>query len=142
MISLPTGMRVWFVAAERHRREEWHGRSCGDRAGGLGERPFSRDVFVLRGRRGNLIKLPWWSDDLINLYATRLERGRFLWPQAAGSVAHLTVAHLSMLLVGIDLRQPATFCSHNRGVNRTACRPTLLRAKAVRLQKNATKSVI
>jgi transposase len=40
------------------------------------------------------------------LLAKRLDRGRFVWPQAmAGSVA-LTPAQLSMLLEGIDWRMP------------------------------------
>jgi transposase len=38
--------------------------------------------------------------------AKRLERGRFIWPQAhSGSVA-LSAAQLSMLLEGIDWRHP------------------------------------
>ena len=42
----------------------------------------------------------------MNLYAKRLERGRFIWPQAvAGSIA-MTAAQLSMLLEGIDWRRP------------------------------------
>jgi len=41
----------------------------------LGERPFSGDVFVFRGKRGDLLKLLWWSGDGMNLYAKRLERG-------------------------------------------------------------------
>jgi len=73
----------------------------------LGERPFSGDVFVFRGRRGDLVKLVWWSGDGMNLYAKRLERGRFVWPQAASGAVHLSPAQLSMLLEGIDWRRPA-----------------------------------
>jgi transposase len=54
----------------------------------LGERPFSGDVFVFRAKRGDLIKLLWWSGDGLNLYAKRLERGRFLWPQAANGAVY------------------------------------------------------
>jgi transposase len=40
------------------------------------------------------------------LLTKRLERGRFIWPQAdSGSVA-LSAAQLSMLLEGIDWRRP------------------------------------
>ena len=40
------------------------------------------------------------------LLTKRLERGRFVWPQAdTGSVA-LSAAQLSMLLEGIDWRRP------------------------------------
>lgn len=72
----------------------------------LGERPYSGDVFIFRGRRGDLLKLLWWSGDGMNLYAKRLERGRFVWPQATGGVVHLSGAQLSMLLEGIDWRRP------------------------------------
>ena len=41
------------------------------------------------------------------LWYKRLERGRFVWPQATGGVVSLTPAQLSMLLEGIDWRRPA-----------------------------------
>ena len=40
------------------------------------------------------------------LFAKRLERGRFLWPQAKDGSVVLTPAQLSMLLEGIDWRAP------------------------------------
>lgn len=42
----------------------------------------------------------------MNLYVKRLERGRFVWPQAATGIVHLSAAQLSMLLEGIDWRRP------------------------------------
>jgi hypothetical protein len=68
----------------------------------LQQSPFSGHVFVFRGRRGDLIKLLWWSGDGMNLYLKRLERGRFVWPQAQSGTVHLSAAQLSMLLEGID----------------------------------------
>jgi len=68
--------------------------------------PYSGHVFAFRGRRGDLIKLLWSDGDGMCLLIKRLERGRFVWPQAdSGSVA-LSVAQLSMLLEGIDWRRP------------------------------------
>jgi transposase len=40
------------------------------------------------------------------LFAKRLERGRFVWPQARSGTVSLTRAQLSMLLKGIDWRRP------------------------------------
>jgi transposase len=40
------------------------------------------------------------------LFAKRLERGRFVWPQATEGTVALTRAQLSMLLEGIDWRRP------------------------------------
>ena len=72
----------------------------------LSENPFSGHIFVFRGRRGDLVKLLWFDGDGLCLFAKRLERGRFVWPQAdSGSVA-LSAAQLSMLLEGIDWRRP------------------------------------
>lgn len=42
----------------------------------------------------------------MNLFAKRLERGRFVWPQASEGKAHLSAAQLAMLLEGIDWRHP------------------------------------
>ena len=73
----------------------------------LAEDPFAGHVFAFRGRRGDLVKLLWFDGDGLCLFVKRLERGRFVWPQAnSGSVA-LSAAQLSMLLEGIDWRRPA-----------------------------------
>ena len=73
----------------------------------LKENPFSGQVFVFRGKRGDLIKLLWWDGDGLCLFAKRLERGRFVWPKAESGTVALTQAQLSMLLEGIDWRRPA-----------------------------------
>jgi transposase len=45
-------------------------------------------------------------EDVSCLFAKRLERGRFIWPQATSGTVSLTQAQLSMLLEGIDWRRP------------------------------------
>ncbi|MGO4382539.1 IS66 family insertion sequence element accessory protein TnpB [Pseudoduganella sp. RAF53_2] len=66
----------------------------------------SNGMFVFRGRRCDLVKLLWWDGDGLCLFAKRLERGRFIWPQASNGSVALTQAQLSMLLEGIDWRRP------------------------------------
>ena len=73
----------------------------------LGQDPFSGHLFVFRGRRGDLLKVLFWDGQGLCLFAKRLERGRFVWPQAKDGVVTLTPAQLSMLLEGIDWRMPA-----------------------------------
>jgi transposase len=90
MIGLPAGTKVWLAAGTTDMRSD----------------PFSGHVFVFRGRRGDLIKLLWWTGDGLCLLAKRLERGRFIWPQASSGSVALTQAQLSMLLEGIDWRRP------------------------------------
>ena len=67
--------------------------------------PLSGHVFVFRGRRGDTIKILWHDGDGLCLLAKRLERGRFVWPQAKEGTVSLTRAQLSMLLEGIDWRR-------------------------------------
>lgn len=66
--------------------------------------PHGGHLFVFRGRRGDLVKLLWSDGDGLCLLAKRLERGRFVWPQADSGAVLLTMAQLSMLLEGIDWR--------------------------------------
>ena len=48
----------------------------------------------------------WFDGQGLMLLAKRLERGRFIWPQASSGSVSLTPAQLSMLLEGIDWRMP------------------------------------
>ena len=105
MIGLSTGTRVWLAAGVTDMRKGMNGLAAIVQLA-LGEQPFSGDVFVFRGRRGDQVKLVWWSGDGMNLYIKRLERGRFVWPQATSGAVHLSRAQLSMLLEGIDWRAP------------------------------------
>ncbi|MGH6675854.1 MAG: IS66 family insertion sequence element accessory protein TnpB, partial [Xanthobacteraceae bacterium] len=63
-------------------------------------------VFIFRGRRGDIVKCLWFDGDGLCLFAKRLEKGRFIWPQAAEGTVSLSRAQLSMLLEGIDWRRP------------------------------------
>ena len=58
-------------------------------------------------KSGDLIKVLFWDGQGLCLFAKRLERGRFIWPQAKDGAVTLTPAQLSMLLEGIDWRMPA-----------------------------------
>ncbi|TAM48848.1 MAG: transposase [Paraburkholderia sp.] len=105
MISLPTGTRVWLVTGVTDMRCGFQGLAAKVLTA-LEDNALSGNVFIFRGRRGDLVKLMWATEDRLWLLAKRLERGRFVWPQADGGKVHLTAAQLSMLLEGIDWRQP------------------------------------
>lgn len=105
MIGLPAGTKVWLAAGTTDMRSGFNGLAAKVQTA-LEEDPFSGHVFVFRGRRGDLIKLLWWTGDGLCLLAKRLERGRFVWPQATNGSVALTQAQLSMLLEGIDWRRP------------------------------------
>jgi transposase len=105
MIGLPAGTSIWIAAGFTDLRRGFTGLS-GMVQTTLQQSPFSGHVFVFRGRRGDLIKMLWWDGDGLCLFAKRLERGRFIWPQATSGTVSLTRAQLSMLLEGIDWRRP------------------------------------
>lgn len=105
MIALPGGTRVWLAAGVTDMRKGMDG-LAGLAQTALAENPFSGHIFVFRGRRGDLVKLLWFDGDGLCLFAKRLERGRFVWPQATNGSVSLTSAQLSMLLEGIDWRRP------------------------------------
>ena len=105
MIGLPAGTRIWIAAGMTDMRCGFQGLAAKVQAV-LQEQPHGGDVFIFRGRRGDLIKILWATSDGLWLLAKRLDRGRFVWPQADSGKIQLTQAQLSMLLEGIDWRQP------------------------------------
>ena len=106
MIGPPANTRVWLVAGHTDMRKGFDGLAAIVQTA-LAVNPFEGHVFVFRGRRGDLIKLLWFDGQGLLLLAKRLERGRFIWPQATEGRVVLTAAQLSMLLEGIDWRMPA-----------------------------------
>lgn len=104
MISLPTGTQIWIAAGVTDLRRGFTGLS-GMVQTVLKGNPFSGHIFLFRGRRGDLIKMLWFDGDGLCLFAKRLERGRFVWPQVTSGTVSLTRAELAMLLEGIDWRR-------------------------------------
>ena len=105
MIGLAAHTRVWLAAGRTDMRKGFDGLAALAQTT-LAQAPFSGHVFVFRGRRGDIVKLLWWTGDGLCLLAKRLERGRFIWPQATSGTVSLSQAQLSMLLEGIDWRRP------------------------------------
>lgn len=103
MICLPA--RIWLACGITDMRKGFDGLAALVQLQ-LAEDPFSGQLFVFRGRRGDRVKLLWWDGDGLCLFAKRLEHGRFVWPQAMSGSVHLSTAQLSMLLEGIDWRRP------------------------------------
>ena len=102
---IPSGTRIWLVAGVTDMRRGFDGLAALVQQT-LGANPFGGQVFLFRGRRGDLVKLLWWDGDGLCLFAKRLERSRFIWPKATEGSLHLSAAQLSMLLEGIDWRRP------------------------------------
>jgi transposase len=105
MIPVPAGVRVWLAAGHTDMRKGFDGLAM------LVQETLKRDphdgqLFVFRGKRGDLIKLIWHDGQGMCLFAKRLERGRFIWPATNGEAVTITAAQLGYLLEGIDWRAP------------------------------------
>jgi transposase len=105
MIAVPASVRIWLAAGVTDLRRGFDGLAALVQTQ-LAEDVFSGQIFVFRGRRGDLLKVLWHDGDGMCLFAKRLERARFVWPQATSGTVALTSAQLSMLLEGIDWRRP------------------------------------
>jgi transposase len=101
MITPGAGVRIWVAAGVTDMRRGFDGLAAMVQQQ-LGQDPFSGALFLFRGRRGHLLKILAWDGQGLVLYAKRLERGKFVWPQAKEGVVSLTPAQLSMLTEGID----------------------------------------
>ena len=105
MIPIPSGVKVWIATGVTDMRRGMNGLSLQVQEA-LGRDPHAGDLYVFRGRRGDLIKMLWHDGLGLSLYAKRLERGRFIWPSAAAGVVAITSAQLGYLLEAIDWRNP------------------------------------
>ena len=77
MIGPPAGTRIWLAAGFTDLRRGFDGLAALVQTR-LDADPFSGQVFVFRGRRGDRIKILWWDGDGLCLFAKRLESGRFV----------------------------------------------------------------
>jgi transposase len=105
MIPISSGVRVWIATGHTDMRRGMNSLAL------LVQEAFKRnphggDLYVFRGRSGSLIKILWHDGIGMSLYAKRLERGRFIWPQATDGVISISMSQLAYMLDGIDWRNP------------------------------------
>ena len=70
MIPVPGGVRVWLATGVTDMRRGMHTLSLQVQEG-LGHDPNAGDLYVFRGRRGDLIKI-LWNDGIGTEYTTLL----------------------------------------------------------------------
>lgn len=73
---------------------------------GLQRDPHAGDLYMFRGRRGDLLKILWHDGLGMSFYAKRLGCGRFVWPTPTDSMVAVTAAQLDYTLEGIDWGHP------------------------------------
>ena len=105
MMLPPSGVRVWLATGATDMRRGMNSLALQVQQA-LQRDPFAGDLYVFRGKRGDLLKILWHDGLGMSLYAKRLERGRFIWPSPADGVVAITAAQLGYMLEGIDWRHP------------------------------------
>src|SRR3954451_20964037 len=105
MIPVPSGVRVWLAVGRTDMRRGMNGLALQVQEAPQRD-PHAGDLFVFRGRRGDLIKVIWHDGVGMSLYAKRLEKWRFTWPSPTDVVEAISAAQLAYMLVGIAWRNP------------------------------------
>src|ERR1700704_594263 len=94
MIAIPGNVRVWLATGHTDMRRRFPSLARLVQEG-LKRDPHIGDLYVFRGRRGDLIKIIWHDGEGACLFTKRLERGRFLWPSLTDGVVTISVAQLA-----------------------------------------------
>jgi transposase len=101
MIPVASGVRVWLAVGHTDMRRGMNGLALQVQEA-LARDPHAGDLYVFRGKRGDLLKILWYDGLGMSLYAKRLERGRFIWPSPADGVVSISGPQLAYMLEGID----------------------------------------
>jgi len=105
MIPIPGHARVWIATGHTDMRKGMASLAMLVQEG-FGRKPNSGDLYVFRGRRGDLLKIIWHDGVGASLYTKRLERGKFTRPAARDGVISISAGQLGFLLEAIDWRNP------------------------------------
>jgi transposase len=72
----------------------------------LGQDPLSGHLFLCTNKTKTRLKALVWDGSGLWVCAKRLEKGRFLWPEAADTRSvRMRAEELAMLVNGLDLKQ-------------------------------------
>ena len=104
MLSLALPGRVFLCVTPTDMRKSFDGLSAVVRDH-LRQDPLAGDLFVFRNRRGDRLKLLYWDEDGLAVWAKRLEEGTFQFPASGpdNSAVEVRATELALILGGIDL---------------------------------------
>ena len=105
MIPIPSSVRVWIATGHTDMRRGMQGLALLVQES-LKRDPYVGDLYIFRGRRGDLAKILWHDGVGLSLYAKRLDRGKFICPSGSGDAVSISAAQMAYMLEGIDWRNP------------------------------------
>ncbi|MBN8977068.1 MAG: IS66 family insertion sequence element accessory protein TnpB [Rhizobiales bacterium] len=97
MIPVPSGVRVWIATGHTDMRRGMQGLALQAQESLMSD-PFAGDLYIFRGRRGDLANILWHDGVGLSLYAKRLDRGKFVWPSAAEGAVSISAAQMAYML--------------------------------------------
>jgi len=103
VISLASGTKVYLACHSVDLRNGFDGLAAKAQQI-IGVDPFSGQLFIFRGKRGDYFKGLYWDGGGLSLIAQRLEKGRFVWPLIVDGAMTLTPALFSVLIEAMDRR--------------------------------------
>lgn len=103
MLTLPPSVKVFLAAGATDMRKSFDGLS-GLVRGALAQDPLSGHLFVFCNRRRDRLKVLYFDGSGLWVFAKRLEKGTFAWPEpGAATRVELRASELALLLGGLDL---------------------------------------
>jgi transposase len=105
VLSLALPGRVFVCVTPTDMRKSFDGLSAVVRDH-LKQDPLAGDLFVFRNRRGDRLKLLYWDEDGLAVWAKRLEEGTFEFPAPTSDdhAVEVKATELALILGGIELR--------------------------------------
>jgi transposase len=98
------GRRIFLASAAVDGRKGFD-TLCQVARSALGHDPLSGDRFIFRNRSARRIKIIFWDNNALVIYARRLERGGFRWPDGKETSITLSSAQLMQLLAGLETQR-------------------------------------
>lgn len=96
------GQRIYLVIGVTDMRKSFGGLS-GIASSLLGATPSSRDFFVFSNRARNRLKILYYDESGAWVFAKRLDKGTFAWPDAdVGESVEYMSEELTLLLGGLE----------------------------------------
>ena len=108
MLALPPSVKIFLASGVTDLRKSFDGLS-GLAKTVLDQDPASGHLFVFCNRRRDRLKVLYFDGTGLWVFAKRLERGTFCWPDTrALARVELRWSELTLLLGGIDLSRTKT----------------------------------
>ncbi|SMX56337.1 Putative transposase [Bradyrhizobium sp. ORS 285] len=105
MIPIPSDVKVWIATGHTDMRRGMQSLALMVQEI-LKRDPHAGDLYIFRGRRGDLVKILWHDGIGLSLYAKRLDRGKFIWPSVSNGAVSISAAQMAYMLEAIDWRNP------------------------------------